>query len=475
MTTSKSTAQTSTEQTREHDNRHWMHPWEAMAEAGRADRSIIERAEGIYVYDETGARLIDGPGGMWCTQIGYGRTEMAEAIAAQMTRLTYINPFSVTAGPPAELAAQLAARAPGRMSHVFFTTGGTTAVETALRFMHYFNNVLGRPRKKHIISRADAYHGGTYLTGLITGKDRDKNFFDIQAPFVHMLSAVNPVRRPQGMSVEDFCTARVNELEAKILEVGPERVGAFIAEPIQASGGVIVPPEGYFKRCWEVCRRHDVLFIADEIVTGFGRLGHWFSSKEVFGVEPDLVTCAKGLTSGYLPMGACLIADRVFEQVAGDRANGGSFGHGYTYSGHPVCSAAALKNIEILERESILEHVRDLAPHFQARLAALREIPLVFDTRGMGLVGCVECTVRGLESGGMSHEELLAFDTDLGARIDRHCHQLGLMLRPMVNLCVFSPPLVITRAQVDEMFDILREGIVRTMHEIEREFGYAIA
>lgn len=462
------------EQIRHDDNRFWMHPWEYMATAGQADRTIIDRAEGIYLYDESGARLIDGPGGMWCTQIGYGRREMADAIAQQVMQLTYFNPFSVTAGPPARLAATLAAMAPGRMSHVFFTNGGTTAVETALRFMHYYNNVKGRPQKKHIISRADAYHGGTYLTGLITGKDRDKNFFDIEAPFVHMLSAVNPVRRPADQSVEAFCTARVDELEAKILEVGADKVGAFIAEPIQASGGVIVPPDGYFRRCWEVCRRHDVLFIADEVVTAFGRLGHWFASKEVFGVEPDLVTCAKGLTSGYLPMGACLIADRVFDEVAGDHAQGGSFGHGYTYSGHPVCSVAALKNIEIMEREGIMEHVRALAPHFLARLHALREIPLVFDTRGMGLVGCVECTVKGLENSGMSHEELLAFDTDLGSRIDRHCQAMGLILRPMVNLCVFSPPLVITREQIDAMFDILREGIVRAMREIELEHGHLV-
>jgi len=361
------------------------------------------------------------------------------------------------------------------MNHVFFTGGGTTAVETALRFMHYYNNVLGRPGKKHIISRADAYHGCSYLTGLVTGKDRDKNFFDIEAPFVHMLSAVNPVRRPAGMSVEAFCTARVNELEAKILEVGADRVGAFIAEPIQASGGVIVAPDGYYKRCWEVCRRHDVLFIADEVVTAFGRLGHWFASKEVFGVEPDLVTCAKGLTSGYLPMGACLISDRVFDQVAGEHGRGASFSHGYTYSGHPVCATAALKNIEIIEREGLLAHVRELAPHFQARMHALRDIPLVLDTRGMGLVGCVECTVRGMESSGMSEEDLLAFDTDLGNRIDQHCQAMGLIVRPLVNQCVFSPPLIITREQIDTMFDILREGILRTMHEVESELGYTVA
>jgi adenosylmethionine-8-amino-7-oxononanoate aminotransferase len=461
--------------TREKDNKFWMHPWEYMPAAGTADRTIIAHAEGIHVFDESGARMIDGPAGMWCTQIGYGRREMADAIAAQVCKLTYVNPFSLTAGPPAELARRLAGMAPGKMNHVFFTAGGTTAVETALRFVHFYNNVLGRPQKKHLISRADAYHGGSYLTGLITGKDRDRNFLDIDAPFVHLLSTVNPARRPASMSVEDFCTARVNELEAKILEVGPEKIGAFIAEPVQASGGVIVAPDGYFKRCWEVCRKYDVLFIADEIVTGFGRLGHWFSSKEVFGVEPDMVTCAKGLTSGYLPMGACLIADQVFDRVSGERAHGASFSHGYTYSGHPVCSAAALKNIEIMEREELLANVRALAPHFQARLRALRDIALVVDTRGIGLLGCVECTVRGIEHSGMSQQELLAFDTDLGARIDRHCQEMGLMLRPIVNQCVFSPALIINRQQIDEMFDIMHEGIVRTMHDIEVDLGYAVA
>ncbi len=462
-------------QTRQNDNQFWMHPWEYMASAGQADRTIITQADGIYVQDDTGARMIDGPAGMWCTQIGYGRKEMADAIAEQVVKLTYINPFSLSAGPPAQLATRLAQMAPGAMNHVFFTTGGTTAVETALRFVHYYNNVKGRPLKKHIISRADAYHGSSYLTGMVAGKDRDKSFLDITMPQVHLLSTVNPKRRPADMSLEEFCTARVNELEAKILEIGADKVGAFIAEPVQASGGVIVAPDGYFKRVWEVCRKYDVLFIADEVVTAFGRLGHWFASKEVFGVEPDLVTCAKGITSGYLPMGACLIADRVFDQVSGDNAKGGSFAHGYTNSGHPVCSVAALKNIEIMEREGLLAQVRELAPHFQQRLKSLRDIPLVFDTRGIGLLGCVECTVRGVEHSGMSPEELLALDVDLGARIDRHCQEMGLMLRPIVNQCVFSPALIITRKQIDEMFDIMREGIVRTMHDIEVDLGYSVA
>jgi adenosylmethionine-8-amino-7-oxononanoate aminotransferase len=195
----------------------------------------------------------------------------------------------------------------------------------------------------------------------------------------------------------------------------------------------------------------------------------------VFGVEPDLVTCAKGITSGYLPMGACLIADRVFDQVAGDHSRGGSFAHGYTNSGHPVCSVAALKNIEIMEREGLLAHVREIAPHFQERLRSLRDIPLVFDTRGIGLLGCVECTVRGVEHSDMTPQELLALDVDLGSRIDRHCQEMGLMLRPIVNQCVFSPALIITRAQIDEMFDIMREGILRTMRDIEVDLGYTVA
>lgn len=460
---------------RQNDNQFWMHPWEYMASAGHADRTIITQANGIYVQDDTGARMIDGPAGMWCTQIGYGRREMADAIAEQVLKLTYINPFSLSAGPPAQLATRLAQMAPGAMNHVFFTTGGTTAVETALRFVHYYNNVKGRPHKKHIISRADAYHGSSYLTGMVAGKDRDKSFLDITMSQVHLLSTVNPKRRPADMSLEEFCTARVNELEAKILEVGADKVGAFIAEPVQASGGVIVAPDGYFRRVWEICRKYDVLFIADEVVTAFGRLGHWFASKEVFGVEPDLVTCAKGITSGYLPMGACLIADRVFDQVSGDNAKGGSFAHGYTNSGHPVCSVAALKNIEIMEREGLLAQVRELAPHFQQRLKSLRDIPLVFDTRGIGLLGCVECTVRGVEHSGMSPEELLALDVDLGSRIDRHCQEMGLMLRPIVNQCVFSPALIINRKQIDEMFDIMREGILRTMHDIEVDLGYSVA
>ncbi len=457
------------------DNLSWFHPWESMGEIGQANRTIVTEGDGIYVTDENGKRLIDGPGGMWCVQIGYNRREMADAIAEQVMRLPYMNPFSLTSGPPAQLAARLARMAPGDLTHVFLTTGGSTAVDTALRFVHFYNNVRGRPHKKHLISRAHAYHGSTYLTALVTGKDRDKNWFDIHSPLAHILPHVNPARRPAGMSLADFCDAKVHDLEAKILELGPENVGAFIAEPIQASGGVIVAPEGYLRRCWEVCRRHEVLFIADEVVTGFGRLGYWFASRDVFGIEPDIVICAKGLSSGYVPLGAVLISDRIFSEVSGANARGASFGNGFTYSGHPVACAAALKSMEIIEREGILMHVRDVAPHFQERLHALRDIPLVFDTRGMGLVGCVECTVAQARGADPYDERALALDTELGTRIDRHCHELGLLVRPLVNQCVFSPPLIITHEQVDRMFDILREAIIRTLRDVEQQFAVDVA
>ncbi len=444
---------------RDYDNDHFLHPWEAMANLGHADRTISMRAEGIYVYDQDGRRLIDGPGGMWCSQIGYGRRDMAEAIADQVMKLSYHSPWNTAGEPSALLARKLAALAPGDLNHVSFTTGGSTAVDTAIRFTHFFNNLLGRPEKKRVISREKAYHGSTYLSATVTGKERSKTLFDIEARLTHFLPNVNPNLRPPEMSEAEWCREKVADLENAILELGPDTVAAFIAEPILASGGVIIPPEGYFKGCWEVCRKHDVLFIADEVVTGFGRLGHWFASEDVFGVVPDMITCAKGLTSGYLPLGACLISDRLLEMIRVRAKPDLLFNNGYTYSGHPVCCAAALKSIEIIEREGILEHVREISPYFLERLGALESFPIVGDARGIGLVGCVEGRLDG-------DGDRLALDRDIGHRIDRKCEALGLIVRPLLNMCVFSPPLVITRRQIDEMFDILEEAIREVSVEI---------
>jgi adenosylmethionine-8-amino-7-oxononanoate aminotransferase len=440
-----------------------VHPWEDFKTDGKNKRTIIGESDGIYVYDTDGNKLIDAPSGMWCVNIGHGRREMADAIAEQVMRMPYYSPWSLGTAPAAELGKKLADLAPGDLDHVAFSTGGSTAVETALRFVMFYNNILGRPEKKHIISRQDAYHGSTYLAASCSGKGRDKPLQDFETARVHHLPSPNPYRRPEGMSVEDFCAAKVKDLEDKILELGADKTAAFIAEPILASGGVIVPPPGYHQKCLEVCRKHDVLYISDEVVTAFGRLGHFFASEEVFGIVPDIITTAKGLTSGYIPMGATLISDRLVRQLADLDVKTAMFSHGFTYSGHPVAAAAGLKNIEIIEREGILEHVRKVAPYFQSRLQELRDIPLVGDVRGEGLMACVECGEK------VDWSAPPTMDYEIGNRIDKHCQELGLIVRPIINMCVMSPPLIITKPQIDDLVGMLRQGIQRTMDDMIAE------
>ena len=452
------------EQIIDFDNRNFVHPWESMKASGQNRRTFAERAQGIYIFDEKGRKLIDGPGGMWCVQIGYGRQEMAEAIAEQVLKISYYSPWNMSSSPSALLAHKIAGLAPGDLNHVFFTTCGSTAVDSAIRFVHFYNNVKGRPEKKKVISREKAYHGSTYLSAALSGKARDRDWLDTPSDLVHFLPDVNPGLRPDGMSMESFLEEKINELEKSIETLGPEQTAAFIAEPVLASGGVIIPPEGYHQRCMEVCRKYDVLYISDEVVTAFGRLGHWFASKEVFGVEPDIITCAKGLTSGYVPMGAFIVSDRIFHSISGERSKDAAFTNGFTYSGHPVSSSAALKNIEIMEKENLMEHVRRVSPHFQLRLHELRRLPIVGDTRCSGLIGCVEGRISN-----PSRPDALTLDHELGARIDRHCQELGLIVRPLLNMCVFSPPLIITREQIDEMFEILEQGILRASEELRLE------
>ncbi len=448
------TNEPSTETLAEWDRMHQIHPWAAMDDWRGYDNMMVDTADGIYMWDANGKRYIDGPGGMWCTQIGYGRKDMADAIAAQVLKLPYTSPFTNVTEPSALLARRLADMAPGDLNNVMFTTGGSTAVDTALRTMQYMNNRRGLPEKKMIIAREKGYHGSTYLAHSVTGKERDQSHFDFETRLVHFLPDVNPYRRPDGMSIEDWCDAKVGDLEAAIAELGADKIGAFIAEPILSSGGVIVPPPGYHKRTLDLCRANDILYISDEVVTGFGRLGHWFASEDVFGIVPDMITSAKGLTSGYLPLGACIISDRVMEQLS-NLGEASSFTNGYTYSAHPVSCVAALKNIEIFENEGILEHVREVSPHFQARLRDLKKFAIVGDARGMGLLGCIEGKGKTLEE-----------ERTIGARLDSACEEMGLLVRPLINMAVFSPPLIITRAQIDEMFDILERALQKVTDDM---------
>ena len=443
------------------DNAHFFHPWERMGTEA-ADRVVAAKAEGIHIVDAEGRRFIDGPGGMWCVQIGYGRREMAEAIGEQAMRLAYHSPWSFASEPSALLARRLAEMAPGDLGSVFFTTGGSSAVDSALRFAQFYQNLRGRPEKKLFLARERGYHGSTYLAASVTGKDRWKNPMDTERRLVRFLPDINPYRRPEGTSEAAWADAKVEDLARAIRVEGAENIAAFIAEPILASGGVIVPPEGYVRRTRELCRANDILYISDEVVTGFGRLGHWFASEAVFGITPDIITTAKGLTSGYLPLGAMLVSDRLLDEISGDHRAEVMFGNGYTYSGHPVCCAAALKNIEIIEREGILEHVRAVTPQFQARMRALKRHEIVGDVRGMGLLGCVEGTARP----DLPEEKRMKIDAEFGERVDAACEARGLIVRPLLNMCVFSPPLIISPAEIDRMFDILDAAIAEVQAEM---------
>jgi len=442
--------------------RHLVQPWPVAGSAGAEARALIGEGDGIHITDGDGKRLIDGPAGMWCINVGHRREELARVMYEQAMQLSYNTPWYTMNAPSAELARRIADHAPGDLSHVFYTTGGSSAVETALRFMQFCNNVRGRPEKKLILSRGGAYHGSTYLSASLNGRPRDRDWMDGADGLVVKLTAPNPFRRPAGVSRETFADFLVEEFRQTVASIGADRIGAFVGEPIQASGGVIVPPDGYLKRIREICRANDILYISDEVVTAFGRLGHVFASGEVFGLDPDMITFAKGVTSGYFPLGGVVISGRLLEELRKSNHPDAMFAHGLTYTSHPVGCAVALKNLDLLE-DGILAHAREVAPYFQARLKTLEDLPLVGEVRGMGLMACVECVAD------RDSNNPLELDNAVGKRIDRHCHELGLLVRPLINMCVMSPPLIITREQIDTMVAILREGISRTMDDLRKE------
>ena len=443
---------------------HYVHPWTDFSVFHEEGSLVVAEADGAYVFDSDGKRYIDGIGGLWCVNIGYGRDEMAQAIADQVRAIPYYSSFNhLTTPPSAELAAKLAEISPDNLNHVFYGTGGSQANDTAIRIIHYYFNRLGKPSKKKVISRVDAYHGSTYLTMTLTGVTADHVGFDLAPDLVSYVSCPNPYRKPDNMSDAQFCDFLVDELEQEILKIGEDNVAAFIAEPIMGAGGVIVPPQGYHQRTFEVCRKYDVLYISDEVVTGFGRIGHLLSSEPVFGIKPDVITAAKGISSGYLPLSATMLSDEIYEVLSQPAEDGSLFTHGFTYSGHPVCCRAGLKNIEIIEREGICEHVREVGPYFEQQLNTLRDLPIVGDVRGKCFMMCVE-NVKNPQT-----KELFDADIAIGDRIAAHCQKHGLIVRPIAHLNVLSPPLILTRDEVDDVVNILRTGIMAAMDDLVRE------
>src|SRR5579871_5903414 len=368
-----------------------VHPYTNLALFRESGPLVIERGKGVHVYDNAGKPYIEGMAGLWCTALGHGNEELAEAAAAQIRKLSFAHLFNAKSHDPAiELAEKLKELAPVPTSKIFFCNSGSEANDTQIKLVWYMNNALGRPRKKKIVSRLRGYHGVTIASGSLTGLPVNQRDFDL--PIERFLHAACPhhYRYAQaGESEEDFSTRLAAELEAMIVREGPDTVAAFIAEPVMGAGGVLVPPKGYFEKIAAVCRRHDIYLIDDEVICGFGRLGTAFGCQTL-GFRPDSISIAKALTSGYVPMAALTVPEPMYQALIDESRKIGVFGHGFTYTGHPVAAAVALKTLEIYARERLFDEVARKAPHFQARLLALGQHPLVGHARGLGLIGAVE-------------------------------------------------------------------------------------
>ena len=445
---------------RENAKKHLIQPWPYASSIGNEYREFVSNGNGIYVEDTKGNKLIDGPAGMWCSNIGHRNEEIAKVMYNQAMDLSYNSPWYTSNEPSAKLAKLISDYAPGDLEHVFFTTGGSTAVESALRFLHYYNNVKGRPEKKLILCREDGYHGSTYLSASLNGKSRTSDWMNYENENIVKLSSPKSFRTIENKSIQEFEDNLIDELENKISEYGSENIAAFIGEPIQASGGVIVPPKNYLKRMSKICKKNGILFVADEVVTGFGRLGHIFSSEKVFEVTPDIICFAKGVTSGYFPLGGIVISKKLIEDIRSTNHSEAMFGHGLTYSSHPIGCAVALKNIELMEN-GILDNVLELSPIFQSRLKSLLDLPIIGDVRGEGLMACIECIAD------YDDTNPLSLDIKVGEIIDKHCQKLGLLLRPAINMCILSPPLILNKNDIEIIVNILREGITLAMDELK--------
>ena len=443
------------------DAKHLLHPWADLSALGDENALIISKAKGVHVYDKQGKEYLDAIGGMWCMTVGYGNEELADTLADQAKRMAYYTPFGdVSSEPASELAEKLAQLSPGDLNRVHFTTCGSTAIDSAVRIAHYYFAAQGRGSKRHVLSRRNAYHGSTYLAASLSGKAADRTLFHYELDFIHHLSSPEYDADIASESGEQRLQALLAEMSAAIESLGAENIACFVAEPILASGGVLVPPPGYQKATRELCRANDILYISDEVVTGFGRLGHFFASEAKFDLIPDMITTAKGITSGYQPLGAVLISDKIAnllnEKAPSDKP---VFSNGYTYSGHPVACAAALKNIEIMERDNICGHVREIGPYFMEQLHKLTSSDIVYTVRGDHLMACVECWT-GSEAGPTPANMALA------QRVDQYCEERGLLVRPYENLCILSPPLVIGRSDIDQIVAILAESIERAQADL---------
>ncbi|MBM4232773.1 MAG: aspartate aminotransferase family protein [Gammaproteobacteria bacterium] len=425
------------------DAAHYLHPFtDTSALAARGTR-VITRAEGIYLYDSEGNRILDGMSGLWCVALGYGRRELAEVAYRQMQELPYYNSFFQCANPPAiELAARLAELSPPHFKHVFFTGSGSESNDTFVRLARRYWALRGESERTVIISRWNGYHGSTMAGASLGGMKAMHAQGGLPIPDIVHIGQPYWFECGGDLDPSEFGLRVARELEAKILEIGPQRVAAFIGEPVQGAGGVIIPPKTYWPEVQRIVDKYGILFASDEVICGFGRTGRWFGCEH-FGTRPDFMTLAKAITSGYQPLGALMVSDRVAEVFI---ETGGEFAHGYTYSGHPVAAAVALANLDILHRERVIERVReDLAPYWAARWRELAAHPLVGEARALGLFGALELVPA------KPSRQFFKERGTVGSRGRDLAIRNGLVMRAVWDTLIVAPPLVITRTEIEEL------------------------
>ncbi|TDJ46666.1 MAG: aspartate aminotransferase family protein [Gammaproteobacteria bacterium] len=436
------------------DHSHYLHPFTDHKELGEKGTRIITRADGVYIQDSDGKQILDGMAGLWCVSLGYGRQELVDAATRQMQELPYYNSFFQCTHPPAiELSELLGQISPPQFKHTFFTGSGSEANDTIIRLVRRYWDLCGKPAKQTIISRNNAYHGSTIAAASLGGMSDMHKQGGLPIPGIVHIEQPYYFGLGDGLSPDEFGRQQAQLLAAKIAELGADQVAAFIGEPVQGAGGVIIPPDTYWPEIQRICRQHDILLIADEVITGFGRLGEWFGST-VLGIEPDLIPFAKGVTSGYLPLGGVLVGDRVAQVISEE---GGEFAHGFTYSGHPAACAVALANIRILRDEGIIERVKnETAPYFHERWASLAEHPICGEARSIGLMGAIEIVSDKTTNARFPKK------AGAGGRCRDFCFDNGLVMRAVGDSMIVSPPLIFSKQHIDELVDKARLSLDQT-------------
>ena len=435
----------SREDWQELDKEHHLHPFTDHKELHQKRSRIISRADGVYIYDADDIKILDGMSGLWCVNIGYGRDELVDAAAAQMRELPYYNSFFQCSHPPAiELSSLMQEISPPQFNRVFFTGSGSESNDTIVRMVRTYWDLMDQPERHTIISRNNAYHGSTVAAASLGGMKPMHKQSGLPIPGIVHVEQPYWFGSDRSLSPDEFGIATARSIEDKIKEIGAEKVAAFIGEPIQGAGGVIVPPDTYWPEVQRICDEYGILLISDEVITGFGRLGEWWGAN-YFGTKPDLIPFAKGATSGYLPLGGVLVSDRVADALID---KGGEFYHGYTYSGHPATCAVAIANIRVMQREGLVERVRDdIGPYLQERWQKLNEHPLVGETRMVGLMGALELVAN------KATLERFDEDKEVGTICRDFLVNNGLVMRAVGDTIVVAPPLILTHEQADELIE----------------------